>query len=117
MSSSIVTIWSHKEACRRDRFMFAKASSESFFFHCIPPEISPIRVVQGMSRFGNHLGWFTTHLLSLQPAPWEEGRAVVVVAVAAGGSPECVPDHVPPQRHLLELETKRWARAAQRGLN
>lgn len=31
--------------------------------------------------------------------------------------PECGSDHVLPQRHLLELETKRWARAAQRGLN
>lgn len=63
MSSSIVTIWSHTEAFCRDRFMFAKESSESFFFHCIPPKISPLRAVQGMSRFGNLLGWFTTHLL------------------------------------------------------
>jgi len=32
MSYFIVTIWSRKEAFHRDRFMFAKESSEFFFF-------------------------------------------------------------------------------------
>lgn len=33
------------------------------------------------------------------------------------GAHVCVPDHVVPQCYLLELETKGWAQAAQKGLN
>lgn len=99
--------------------MFAKESSESFFF--------PLHSTQNLTPPcgpGYVPVWKPPGLVhNSPPLPKEQaqgkGRAVVVVvAVAAGGgSPQRVPDHVPPQRHLLELEAKRWARAAQRGLN
>lgn len=46
MSYSVVTTWSHKEAFHRDRFMFAKKSSESFFFSL--HSISPFDAVQSI---------------------------------------------------------------------
>lgn len=78
MSYSVVTTWSHKEAFHRDRFMFAKKSSESFFFLCI--QSHPL-MRSRVSQFVNARGWFTSHCLPSRPL---DGKVVVAVAVAAG---------------------------------
>lgn len=79
MSYSVVTTWSHKEALHRDRFMFAKKSSESFF-HCIQSHPS---MRSRVSQLVNARGWFTLHCLPSRPL---DGKAVVAAAVAAGGA-------------------------------